>query len=329
MTTNDAPSPGDLITQVINAFDGMRVPPGPTVLETVELLEQRAVHKDTTVLANNAAGRWTGLAVRCTRLTLRQRIAVGSIGLSTAVGLVLLLLALNSGTQLSAMERMAKKLHEVKSYSYKLSTENTFVKEGRTQPTYVKRTGTAYWLAPSSFFAEEKIVHIDVPIRSGDDKGGLVAHFTEIYPAGKPGIIINHKAKTFYWLPVVHLDDFGTFSPINQLRMVRERSGTIVRDLGTKTINGKPARGYVMALKNATPGSGRDALEFWVDPETDLPLEFGYTIKNDQGPEFFRVTDCRWNIEVDPQLFATTPPKGYTDVTPPATNGDSVKSSRR
>jgi hypothetical protein len=264
-------------------------------------------------------GASNSLTSRFAGLTVGQRVTVGGVGLSTIVGLVLLLLALNSGMQLSAMERMAKKLHEVKSYSYKLSTQNTFVKEGRTQPTYVKRTGTAYWSAPgSSLFAEEEIVHVDGPIRPGDDQGELVVHITEIYPAGKPGIIIDHLAKTFVWLAELRADDIQGDSPINLLRRVREGEGKVVRGLGTKAIQEKSARGYIMALKDAVAGSGPDALEVWVDPETDLPLEFGYTIKNDKGPEFFRVTDCRWNIVVDPKLFATTAPRDYADITPPS-----------
>jgi hypothetical protein len=356
MSADNVPEPSDLITQVMDAFELMRVPPGPSARETIELLERAtAGHGNSaTDVADNAPGQrivmrdeecpgavapysrgkeFTGmrstLAMRCARLTLGQRITIGSIGLSTVVGLILLFLALNSGTQLSAMERMAKELHEVRSYSYTLSTQNTFVKEGKSQPTYVKRTGTVYWLAPGSLFAEESIVHVDGPIRPGDDKGELVVHIAEIFPAGKPGIIIDHKAKTFAWLPELRADDIPSGSPINMLRMVREGVGEVVRDLGTKAIKGKPARGYVMALMDAAPGSGSDALEVWVDPETDLPLEFGYTLKNDKGPEFFRVTDCRWNIKVDPQWFATTPPKGYTDATLPATKESSGESSSR
>ena len=78
-----------------------------------------------------------------------------------------------------------------------------------------------------------------------------------------------------------------------------------------------------MALKGAAAGSGTDALEVWLDSATDLPLEFGYTLKNERGPEFLRVTDCRWNIDVDQKFFDATPPKGYSEVMP----GDDEKNS--
>jgi outer membrane lipoprotein-sorting protein len=254
---------------------------------------------------------------------MKRRIAVGSVAGSAALlAAAIWLVALDSPGQVSAMERIAKKLQAVTSYSYKLSTENTFVRGGRSEPTHVKRGGTAYWQAPGSLCAAEKIVQVDPPTRAGDGKAEVVVDITEIFPAGKPGILINHKTKTFTRLPVLRPDDIPPFSPVNQLRMVREGQGKIVRDLGPKKIEGKQARGYVMSFRNAAPGSGHDAVEVWVDAETDLPLEFGYTINNDMGPEFFRVTDCRWNIDVDPKLFATTPPEGYTDATPRANSGE-------
>ena len=277
----------------------------------------RRVLLDAVGAAHPSAAQVTGHEVNH---VMKRRIVVGSVvGSAALLAAMAWLVALNFTGQVSAMERIARKLQDVKSYSYKLSTENTFIKEGGAAPTRVKRSGTAYWQTPGSLFAAEKIVHGDTPTRSSDDKGELVVDITEVFPAGKPGILIDHKAKTFTRLPVLRLDDIPRFSPMNQLRMVREGLGRIVRDLGIKEINGKQARGYVMAFSEAEPGSGRDAVEVWVDAETELPVEFGYTIKNDEGPEFFRVTDCRWNIDVDPKLFATTPPEGYTDATPRTT----------
>jgi hypothetical protein len=127
--------------------------------------------------------------------------------------------------------------------------------------------------------------------------------------------------KTYFWvpeLPSMSAEDIGPDSPITRLRMVREGAGEVLRELGTKMINGSEARGYVMALKDAKPGSGFDALEVWVDPATDLPLELWYEHKDDKVTQIFRITDCRWNIEIDPKLFDATPPAGYEDITPPS-----------
>jgi outer membrane lipoprotein-sorting protein len=270
-------------------------------------------------------GNW--LRSAAASLTPRQRIAAGGIGLSTAIGLLLLILIIvNSAKSLSAMERMVRQLREVKSYSYRLFTQDTVVHKGETQPTTVIHTGTTYWLAPDSLFYEEKLVRTEGPALSGEREDGLLAHFTGIHPAGKPGILILHftrtgSSKTFNRIPEVRTKEVGEFSPITRLRMVREGEGRVLRELGTKTVDGKRARGFIMALKNAKPDSGFDSLEVWVDPNTGLPLEFGYEWKGDwkgnNATAIYRITDCRWNIEIDPKLFDPTPPDGYDDITPP------------
>jgi hypothetical protein len=48
-----------------------------------------------------------------------------------------------------------------------------------------------------------------------------------------------------------------------------------------------------MALRDAEPQSGFDALEVWVDSETDLPLEFGFERTDDETIRVYRITDCR------------------------------------
>ena len=80
-----------------------------------------------------------------------------------------------------------------------------------------------------------------------------------------------------------------------------------------------------MSLKDAKPNSGFDALEVWVDPETDLPMEFGFERKNGVETDVYRITDCRWNIEIDPKLFDTTPLEGYEDITPPSDDAASAE----
>ena len=259
---------------------------------------------------------------------MRQRIAFGGFGLVTAVGLLLLLLAFNSASRLSAMERMVQAVREVNSYSYKMFVQDTWVRKGDTQPSTVTHTGTTYWLEPKSLFYDEKLVRFEGTVPQGE--GELLTHLTGIHPAGRPGMIIIHAgtgrasrsmAKTYYWvpeLPSMSAEDIGQDSPITRLRMVREGTGEVLRDLGAKRIDGKQARGYILALRDAEPESGFDALEVWVDSDTDLPLEFGFERKDDETTRVYRITDCRWNIEVDPKLFDTTPPEGYEDITLPA-----------
>jgi len=255
---------------------------------------------------------------------MRQRIAVGGVGLTTIVGFVLLLVAWNSAERLSAMERMARQLREVRSYSYDLFTLDTFVQEGQTQPTTVVHTGTTYWVEPASLCYKEKLFRTDGPAMSYEQPSGLLADFEGIHPAGEPGLMVYHDgrarmmAATYRWVPAVQPHEIGDSGPISRLQMVRKGLGEVLRELGTKVIEGREARGFVLALDSAPKGSGFDAVEVWVDPETDLPLEFGYEVKTDQNTRIFRISNCSWNIEIDPQVFDTTPPDGYDDITVPS-----------
>jgi hypothetical protein len=274
---------------------------------------------------------WTRLRRQVADLSLSQRLAAGSLGLTTFVGLVWLLVAMNSVGRLSAMERMVKAVREVKSYSYELFTQDTFVKDGETQPSTVIHAGTTYWQEPCSVRYDEKLIRFKGTVPLSEDQGLLLTQLTGIHPAGKRGMIIVHAGSstpamttTFYWVPELRSmseEEIGKESPIIRLRMVREGAGEVLRELGARTINGRPARGYVMALRGAKPGSGFDALEVWIDPVTDLPLEFGYEVTEDRTRKF-RITNCRWNIDVDPTLFDTTPPVGYEDITPPSDEQD-------
>lgn len=274
---------------------------------------------------------WKRLTSRFRRLTLGQRVATGGITVTTAVMILLMVLTLaNSARPLSAMERMLRAVREVKSYSYKLLTQDTFVRNGDTEPSTVTHTNTTYWLEPKSLYYDEKLMKFEGTVPQGEGK--LLSHVTGIHPTGRPGMLVYHAGtgratksmeKTYFWvpdLPSMSAEDIGNESPITKLRMVREGTGRVLRELGTKQIEGKQARGYVMALEGAKPNSGFDALEVWVDPETDLPLEFGFELKRDGGTDVYRVTECKWNIDIDPTLFDTTPPKGYEDITPPSSD---------
>ena len=115
MNENHSPDSTDMVTSVKNAFDAMRVPPAPPRQETLDAIHRAAegAGRDATVRRRS----------RLSRLTIGQHFAVGGISISTIAALVLLALALSGNEQLSAMERMARQLNEVKSYSYDMWTE--------------------------------------------------------------------------------------------------------------------------------------------------------------------------------------------------------------
>ncbi len=262
--------------------------------------------------------RGIGSRLRCKKLTVIQRVAVGGIGVSTIAAAALVLLAVNSGPQLSAMERMAKELHQITSYSYRESWESTWLEADGKRSITSKGDGMTCWMAPDAFRTEMKIVRIELAIPNGKLSERLLEHFAEIYPAGKPGIFVDFIRKTFDRLL---FDPVGSRTyPADLVRMIQEGSGTVTRELGTKEIQGKKARGYVIVLKGSHEKRANDQLkdpvQVWVDPATDLPLEIGYEGKN-ESTYTHRVTDFRWNTALDRQLFEPTPPAGYADITPP------------
>ena len=146
-------------------------------------------------------------------------------------------------------------------------------------------------------------------------------HLKEIDPTGQPGIVIVYAGKFggkyYFRTPPVLAEESLKTSPIAMLRVVREQSGNVLHELGTKEIGGKQARGYVARFTDAAPFKDCGEVEVWVEVETDLPLEFSFRREQDGFVDEYRITDCRWNIELHPQLFVPTPPEGFTDTTPP------------
>jgi hypothetical protein len=66
-----------------------------------------------------------------------------------------------------------------------------------------------------------------------------------------------------------------------------------------------------------------DHATVWLDPETDLPIEFRYedkvdTESSDSWTNVMRVYNCRWNIEPDDAVFAMMEPAGYDDTSWPS-----------
>jgi hypothetical protein len=214
------------------------------------------------------------------------------------------------------MERMAKELREVKSYSYISSFKTTWIQEDGKHITIWKGDGPTYWLAPNACSSEMKIVKIEETTPAGNQTEEILEHFIEAFPAEKLGIFIDYKRKTFVRLPFEPLGS-PTY-PLDMLRMIRENSGEVTRDLGTKKIQGQNAHGFVMTLKGSHESRKFDPVEVWVDTATDLPLEVISEKKTTDTTYLLRLADFRWNIDLKPKLFEPTPPEGYVDITPPS-----------
>jgi hypothetical protein len=274
--------------------------------------------------------RGLATANRAAPLFAWRRVAFGGVGLSAAAALILLAIFANSATQLSAMERIVNAVRDVKSFSYELTQEvEQPPRKEKDKParTLDGKTFTC-WRAPADagldqfgdFRASqthEWIYHLP----TGDQGPELTMDLTEIHPSGKPGILIDYVAKKFYRVPPLHADDIANSKPLLWLRAVREKAGRLVEDLGARQIGGRNARGYVMTFDGAEPFDNFGPVEVWIDPQTDLPMEFSFEFDHanaEEGfPERFSVTDIQWNADLGPKLFDTSAPAGFLDVTMP------------
>lgn len=251
--------------------------------------------------------RWIG------GFTMKRWItALGSVGIAASLGFLLLWGGMHS-KPVSAMERMAAKIREAK--SYKTTATMTMhlpysLEPGKTTTT-TEQTDTYYWLAPRSTRVESRS-----RIKGQKSLKHPEEEFMGIYPADKPSIRINHRTKTFLrFPPQVHQD-------IDSSVMARPEnwgnlSGEADHDLGNKEINGKKAYGFEIDVKKMYPdfpAIGR--MEIWIDSESDLPVLACLKIKFQGISGTVRATDFQWNIDLNPTLFDTTPPKGYKDITP-------------
>lgn len=310
MNENHSPDSTDVVTSVVNAFDAIRVPPAP------RLVTLDAIHRAAADAGGDAVvrRRW-----RLSRLTIGQRFAVGGISISTIAAFVLLAVALSGNEQLSAMERMARQLSEVKSYSYDFRSETvaTDANDPMRKTTWLSN-GKSFWQAPDAFRSGEKIVKIEPGEAGRAASEELLVEFVEAFRPGGQGVFIDYKAKTYF--PSTFDPTGSKTYPMEPLKKIREDAPARARDLGTRQIDGKTARGYVVSLATGDPPRRHD-WQVWVDPETDLPLEIGYDIDDHKQPRTtttLRFSNFRWNEDLDPKLFDPAPPEGFREVSPPA-----------
>jgi hypothetical protein len=263
---------------------------------------------------------------------LRQRIALGGIGLSTAAVIVFMLLFANPARELSAMERIVKAVREVTSFSFQWTNRVSYSPsvQKTDKPSVIEQTCTVYWRAPGPG-KEQWFGDLAAPMKSvgltsdssGQPKQELRIDITEVYPTGKPGILIDYLRKYYFRTPPLPASEASKVSPVAMLTKVREGSCEVIRELGTRQFRGQEARGYLLNVKDAPAFRDVDAVEVWVNSATNLPIEF--SIENGIEGEYretFRISDCRWNIELADKLFDTTPPQGFTDATWPRDETD-------
>lgn len=262
-----------------------------------------------------------------------KRAIVGGLGIAAAAALLIAAFLITSTNKLSAMERMMKAVREVTSYSFKSTGSTTFPARDGKPRTILYETGFLCWRAPvdanSPWHGDLHSVikawrvksdRLDDSYASEPRVPEWALNIEETYPCGKAGIIIVYAQGFYFFCPPSTPEEVPPDNWIAKLRAVQQGEGEIIRDLATKSIDGREAHGYVVDFKDAVPFKGYGPVEVWVDPRTDLPIEFFYEWRDDEHEGFVdetRVTDCRWNIELDNRLFETTPPPGLINTTAP------------
>jgi hypothetical protein len=301
---HDAPAPGsggefsDVVRAAIDEI--CRQQPEDAVVERV--IARACTIPSSVVRAGltrpgSRIARWAG------KLTPGQRIALG--GVVAAAALALFLVWTISVTRpVSAMEQMAEKIRQAKSCKYTVVGTVTYDSPEPGKPLGRKFRDTHYWLAPGSDRSDFQ--------QTGDKEWDKDS--TNIEPAGKPRIWIDHLNKRFYREPPRRDFDKSAF---DDLELLGEFSGKADRELGTRMIDGKEARGFQIEMRKMEPEYSRPGLaEIWIDAESNLPVLVRYEgIKRLGQSTTMEMTDICWNIDLDPKLFDTMPPKGYTDGT--------------
>jgi outer membrane lipoprotein-sorting protein len=256
---------------------------------------------------------WNRLAHWMGGLTMRQRIAaLGSIGVAAILGFLLFWGGIVA-KPVSAMEKMAESICNAKSYKATISHQTPVKENSNTPPTVDQSrfSSVMYWLAPSSY-RQDSTYPNKIPWK------GPGPERTSIFFEDKPGIFVNNRAKTFHRTPARRNPRKGSLSPEEWGHL----SGKADRDLGTKEFNGRKAIGFEIDVKELSPEyPERGIMEIWIDAESSLPVHTCLTIGAEAvGPKLQLIEDYEWNIDLDPKLFDTTPPDGYTDATrkPPA-----------
>ncbi|MGO8745322.1 MAG: LolA family protein [Thermoguttaceae bacterium] len=239
-------------------------------------------------------------------LSMRQRIALGGVG-AAAIVAILWLWPTTISMSVSAMEKMAENIRKAHSYKCKVTVR---MKDDSPEPGKLpdrEGTDTCYWLAPGS-----------VRIDAKEDDKDWEQNRTEIFPAGKPGILIDHITKKFSREPALEKNNRGRVQSVfNDLESLGMFSGKAERELGTKEINGKEARGFQISMRKMEVRYSRPGLaEIWIDTESNLPILVRYEgLKTLNQSMTIERTEIQWNIDLDPNLFDTTPPEGYVDDT--------------
>jgi hypothetical protein len=226
---------------------------------------------------------------------------------------------------------MAKALEQINAYTYRM--EKVYISrkgEGRI----VRHITLGSWrTSPPAMLATMHIGEI-AGTNPNAPGGKVLVHLVESHQAGQGGILIDHLTQTF-WRVQDNLDasSIPAGSPQVAVHMVRQRRGRVVKDLGTKMLHGQEARGLEIVLDNTQPVSelgptspdlkeGGPAeidwrntkFEVWIDPNTDLPVEFRCARRGVDFETIYHFHNLDWNVQFAEDAFELVPPADYTEL---------------
>lgn len=230
-------------------------------------------------LSNSRSPLWKGT------LSMKQRVAFS--GIAVAAALLLAAWLVVAGRPLSAMEQVAAKVREAKSFSFEMSSQV----DGNQGPG-----SKFYWQAPGTVRLEDTAL----------PEGNAVI---SVFHYHQPGIEIDEKHKTYQRLPARE----GYASPLMAVWKLGSFSGDADKEFAPRKIGDRPARGFRIAADKIDSGL-RGTLDIWVDAETDLPVLVEYDMQQPKAK--MTMNHFQWNEPFDATLFNTDPPKGYADKTP-------------
>jgi hypothetical protein len=228
-----------------------------------------------------------------------------------------------------AIERMAKALDQVNSYTYRM--EKTYISRKGEGRTVRQITNGAWRTTPAALRSQMLIDETLATNTVMPEKTNNIVNLEEAHEAGRGGIVIDHL-KREYWRVKDQLSahSIPPGSPQVAIFMVQQRRGRVLRDLGQKDIAGQIANGLEFVLDSAQPVSELGTtvsedldgqpdsdwrnmrFEVWIDPKTDLPIEFRCERHGEDFDTTYVFTALGWNVVFDEAAFELQIPDGYT-----------------
>jgi hypothetical protein len=258
-------------------------------------------------IASTKDGKWPArpnrFVSKIRRIVMNRRfqLSAGAIAGLAALLAFLLIWGGIDAKPLLAVEKMAEQIRRAKSLKVNLSMECKLPSAAGEPPVTSTNTETLYWLAPKSYRMEMK-----------PGKHTAVEEGIDVFPAGKPGIHLAEKTKTFRRMPPRLIAE----SPFMIFEKLGDFSGQADRELGKKTIGGAQAWGFEIDGKKIDPEGYRGPVEIWLDVKSNLPIFIRYDMKISGIPITLRLEDFHWNLDLDPKLFLAEPPPGYVQEKP-------------